>query len=1057
MFHRIFEATARQMPAALAIKAGERRLNYAELDAWADEIAATIRRFIPPGDKTAETPLVGLCMPRGIEAVAGILGTLKAGCAWVPLDPSYPEDRLRFMLEDTAAPVVLTLGATHDAAFLREAGCARVALDKALPPGGVAPAAPPDDPERTAYVVYTSGSTGRPKGILGTHAAMLSRFEWMWREFPFDSGEVCCSKTALNFVDSVWEMLGGLLKGIPSIVADDATSHDPFQLLQLLADEHVTRLILVPSLLAALIEASRSTGTRLPDLRYLTSSGELLPSELARQVTELGDQVTLINLYGSSEMAADATCCVVTPSALNGKIVSIGRPIGRMRVHVVDDLLRPVGAGVAGELCVSGPGLAKGYLGRPDLTEKKFIGNPFADPGDSEHARLFRSGDMVSIRPDGALDYIGRKDFQIKIRGFRIEPGEIETTLAAHPQIQACAVAATETAGGRQLVAFCVGPAAASFDSGLSSELRHFLLPRLPYYMVPSRFIPLGALPRLPNGKLDRNALQVTDSPVAADAGDPASSDMERRLLAIWTAVLGQSRLGVDDNFFEIGGDSIQAFRVAARARADALVLTPADIHDNPTIRDLAALMQSRTAVASTPAMPGLVSPLSPMQAYYFSWARPNPNKFNVGFVARLASLLDTAILRGALDAVVAHHDALRLRFAEGADGSHSQRYVDLAAARRIPIHTITLPAASVETQLDVIRHEIERLHDTLDITNGPVVTVALFVDPAGRDHHLFLTMHELVTDALSLQVTLEDLRAAYDALEAGRPAVLPPQTTPYHQWVEKVIAYARSPQAEGQLDYWIREAGDALPFPEDSSAEGALQRDIASHGFEVLDAAQVASMRDRLGGAAQSSLIHAIVASLAVTANHLSGQRNLIFHKVAHGRESCIRDADPSRTVGWFITHTPITVRLPEGDIDGAPALAAALDAVSRQYRAIPDNGIGHSALRYYSSDPRAEILAREDKVRTLFQYIGNVWADNYDGKRFLQTHPSLMDVPDTVAAENLADYHLHVYAYMMDDCFRMKFFYTRPNYRTETILKMADIFTWSVKGMLVPGWNTN
>ena len=487
------------------------------------------------------------------------------------------------------------------------------------------------------------------------------------------------------------------------------------------------------------------------------------------------------------------------------------------------------------------------------------------------------------------------------------------------------------------------------------------------------------------------------------------------------------------------------------------IMLTPADIHDNPTIQDLATLIESRTTVASAWTVPGAVSPLSPMQRYYFSWAKPNPNKFNVGFISRLAEPLHQKLLQGALNAVVAHHDALRLRFTKSDDGSYGQHYIDLPDAQRIPVHNIALPPSLPETQILFIRREIERQHDTLDIRSGPVMTVALFTDPHGTNHHLFLTMHELVTDALSLQITLEDLRTAYDALEAGKPAVLPPQTTPYHQWVEKVISYAQGPQAVEQLDYWISDASDALPFPEDSTAEGALQSDIENHGFEVLDASQMASIRERLGGAAQSTLIHAIVGSLAVTANHLSGQRNLIFHKVAHGREACIRDADPSRTVGWFITHTPITARLPAGAIDDQRALAATLEAVSAQYRAIPHNGIGHSALRYYSSDPRAAILGREDKVRTLFQYIGNVWEDNYDGVMFLPTHPSLMDVPDTVAAENLADYHLHVYAYVMDGCFRMKLFYTRPNYRTETIVKMADILTWAIKGMLVPEWTAN
>ncbi len=1047
LLHAIFEETAQRMPHALAVKAGGKAATYAELDNWANEIAAAIMRTVPV-DPHGGT-IIGLCLSRGITAVAGMLGILKAGCAWVALDPAYPQDRLRFMLEDTGALLVLTsteMQAAHD--FLRGVEIQTLCLDTPL--AQVSGFTPPaiQGADRLAYVLYTSGSTGRPKGVLGTHGAMLSRFEWMWETFPFAPDEVCCSKTALNFADSIWETLGGLLKGIPSVVADEATAHDPFRLLDLLAQEKVTRLIVVPSLLAALLEAARTTNIRLPHLRYLTSSGELLPSELARQVGELGENITLLNLYGSSEMAADATCCVITPERLDGKIAPIGTAIGQMRIHVLDEDLQPVAAGVQGELCVSGPGLALGYLGRADLTQEKFIANPFASPDDPLHARLFRSGDVVSIRPDGHLDYVGRKDFQIKVRGFRIEPGEVETTLATHPAMRACAVAALENRGLNQLVAFCVTPA---LDGALAGELREYLRARLPDYMVPSRYVRLEALPLLPNGKLNRNALRLPDdADVSAPDIEQASAN-QRLLLDIWSRVLRQSVIGLDDDFFAIGGDSIQAFRVAAEVRTKGFALTPFEVHEHPTIRVLAGHLESRNDLQADPkakgSQPGLTTPLSPMQSYYFSWAKPNPHKFNVGFIARLGALLDESALAAALGEVVRHHDALRLRFRFEPDGCITQHHIPLEQAAHIPLHHFMLPDGAQEVQLQAIREEVARLHDTLDITHGPVMTLAQFEDPNGRNHHLFLTMHELVTDALSLQVTLEDLRTAYQAIRNGGKVQLPAQTTPYHEWVEKVMAYARSPRAQGQIEYWLAQAEDAHPFPEDAMENGALQSDIDSYGFQVLDAREFEALRQHHGGAAQATLIHAIVGGLALTAHGLSGQKNLIFHKVAHGRETCIPGADPSRTVGWFITHTPITVRLPD---DGAQNLGAVLAHVAAQYRAIPDNGIGHSALRYYSDDPRAALLAREDQVRTLFQYIGDVWADNYDGDIFLPTDPSLMDVPDTVAAENLADYHLHVYAYLMDGCFRMKFFYTRQNYRPETIVRMAGLFTEAVKGMV-------
>lgn len=1044
MFHEIFEQTAKSHPHKTALVYGGKTISFAELNDWANAIAATILNSVK--NRQNGHIVIGLGMSRSIEAVAGILGILKSGFAWVSLDPAYPQDRLRYMLEDSSAPLVLTLSDILEGAdYLKNSGVEIICLDKPLPVSHQNIQKPDMNRHGLAYVLYTSGSTGKPKGVLGTHTSMLSRFEWMWEEFPFHADEICCSKTALNFADSIWETLGGLLKGIPSVIADDATARDPFRLLDLLAEEKVTRLIVVPSLLAALIEASRATGTKLPHLRYLTSSGELLPSTLASHVSELGSNITLLNLYGSSEMAADATCCVITPQVLDGKIAPIGKAIGKMRVHVLDDDLQPVPTGEQGELCVSGPGLAAGYLGQPDLTAEKFILNPYAEAGEREHDRLFRSGDVVSMRPDGNLDYIGRKDFQIKVRGFRIEPGEVETTLATHPAIRACAVAAPEQDGIRQLTAFCV---TRTLNGAIAAELREFLLARLPDYMVPSRFVRLDELPLLPNGKLNRHELVIREEPISANSHEVAGTQTEKLLLDIWKRVLRQSNIAIDDDFFAIGGDSIQAFRVAAEVRENGYSLNPAEIKEYPAIRSLAAFLETQNGKQVEWSQPRATTPLSPMQSYYFSWAKPNPHKFNVGFIARLGRLLDENSLAKALQHVVDHHDSIRLRFAISNDGSITQHHIANTEAHRIPVHKYLLPAGSLETQLHAIRDEIARLHDTLDIQNGPVITVALFEDPHGENHHFFMTMHELITDALSLQITLEDLRAAYQAIQNDEPVKLPQQTTPYHEWVDKVIAYAHSPLAQKQLDYWLEQAKDAQPFPEDSMENGAFQHEIDNYSFEVLDAAEVEALRKRHGGAAQGNLIHAIVGGLAVTAHRLSGQHNLIFHKVAHGRETCIPHADPSRTVGWFITHTPITVHLPS---HGVGDLQAVLAYVAEQYQAIPDNGIGHSALRYYSNDPRAAQLANEDQVRTLFQYIGDVWEDNYDGEIFLPTHPSLMDVPDTVAAENLADYHLHVYAYLMDGCFRMKFFYTRPNYRSETIERMAQYFTQAVKGMLL------
>jgi len=1049
LFHALFEAQVDRTPDATALLAGGEAITYRALDERANRLARRIRasyRADKGEELPPETP-IGLCAGRGAETVASVLGILKAGAGWVPLDPGYPPDRLTYMLADSAAPMVL---AQHTAlqrhGFLTESGRRVLPIEQQHDPAFDAGRLENlNRPEDLAFVIYTSGSTGRPKGVECTHGGMLSRFHWMWRDYPFQEDEICCAKTSLNFVDSVWEMLGGLLRGVPTVVADETTARDPGALLDLIRRFRVTRLIVVPALATAMLAEARRSGSGMESLRFLTFSGEPLASELVRSALESNPETTVLNLYGASETAADATCFEVQEEDLGGARVPIGRPIGVMRAHVLDDSLAPVAPGSPGELFLSGPGLARGYRNLPALTAEKFLDNPFVDPAtpDAElHRRLFRTGDMVCQRSDGSLDFVGRKDFQIKIRGMRIEPGEIEAVLVEHPAVRACAVGEVETPAGRQLAAFHLPEGA---EAASARELRGFLAATLADYMVPSIFVRVERLPLLPNGKLDRRALALpADFRPEGEHVAPAD-ETERRLAAIWQEVLGLSLVGTADDFFEIGGDSISAFRVAALAKEAGLAVAPADLTDAPTIALLAKRAGAPSAILVDREPATGEMPLSPMQRYYFTWAKPNPHRFNVGFIARLAEPAVVPQLKAALGHVVRHHDALRLRFHRDAEGEWHQRFTDDPAVYDVPIHEIALPEGDTASRLEAIKAGIDRLHDTLDIGRGPVLAVGLFRGRAPDEEHFFFVMHELVTDAMSLQIVLDDLRRAYGQLGRGEAVALPAKTTSYRQWIGKVMDYARVGPARAQWPYWLA-AAEAEPFPEDDPRPGALQRDIELFDFEVLDAATLTAARRRLQGGFQGRLLDSVFASLTLTAHALSGQTSLVFHKVAHGREAAIRDADVSRTVGWFITHTPITFRLPgipAGEAPDEAALARVLAAVSEQHRAIPDNGLGHSALRHFADDPRVATLADQDEVKTLFQYIGDIWEQNYDGVLFRRPAPELTDVPDAAAAENLADYHLHVYAYVMDEAFRIKFFYTRPNYGEATIRRMAAVFS--------------
>ncbi|MEP7104774.1 MAG: amino acid adenylation domain-containing protein, partial [Chloroflexota bacterium] len=413
--HELFAGQAQRTPEAVALLDGEDLISYRELEARANQLAHHLQAL----GAGRETP-VAVCLDRSSGLVVALLGILKAGAAYVPLDPGYPAARLAYMLESSGAPLLVTTAELGQG--LPESGARRVLLDRDRGPVERCPTTPPLAPGAAtdlAYLIYTSGSTGDPKAVMGTHRAMVNRFHWMWRTFPFQPGEVCCQKTALSFVDSIWEIFGPLLQGVPSVLVTNAVAREPRALIAMLAGGRVSRLVAVPSLLRMLLDTEPDLGAALPDLRLVVSSGEALPAGLARRVLEALPGARLLNLYGSSEVAADATWHEVTASEAEGP-VAIGRPIFNVSIRLLDEALQPVPIGVAGEVYVGGAALARGYWQRPDLTAERFVPDPYGE------GLLYRTGDLARHRRDGVLVYLGRADHQVKVRGFRVELGEVE-------------------------------------------------------------------------------------------------------------------------------------------------------------------------------------------------------------------------------------------------------------------------------------------------------------------------------------------------------------------------------------------------------------------------------------------------------------------------------------------------------------------------------------------------------------------------------------------------------------------------------------------------------
>jgi amino acid adenylation domain-containing protein len=587
--HALVAAQARRTPAAPALRAGERVLSYRELEESANRLAHRLRaagvgRDVP----------VALCLPRSPELVVAMLAVLKAGGAYLPLDPAYPRARLAFMLEDAGAPVLLTTAALAPA--LPPGPETVILLDRAEAELARYPAGDPGADVRAgdlAYVIYTSGSTGTPKGVMATHRGAVNRIRWTWEAYPFKPGEVVCQKTPVSFVDSVWEIFGPLASGVPLVIVPDEDAQDPYRLIDALERHRVTRIVLVPSLLRALLDTDVALDERLRLVHHWTSSGEELPVELVHRFWERVPHGRLINLYGSSEVAADATCFDTQEGVAD--VVPMGRPIANTQVYVLDSRRRPVPVGVTGEVYVAGAGLAKGYLNAPALTAGRFVANPL---GGSAHERLYRTGDLACYLPDGNLVFLGRADNQVKIAGHRIELGEVEAVLGSHQSVSEAAVLHSDDADPR-LVAYVV---AAREPAPEADDLRAFALERLPAQAVPSAFVLVVRLPLTPAGKIDRRALLAFHgrAPKREHSLAEPRNALETVLAGLFSEVLRVDQVGIHDDFFRsLGGHSLLAMRLVSQVRSTLNAeIGVRELFQAPTVAGLAAALERDASAA---------------------------------------------------------------------------------------------------------------------------------------------------------------------------------------------------------------------------------------------------------------------------------------------------------------------------------------------------------------------------------------------------------------------------------------------------------------------------
>ncbi|MDQ7803082.1 non-ribosomal peptide synthase/polyketide synthase [Amycolatopsis sp. A133] len=944
---QLFEAQAARTPDAVAVVCDGRSLTYAELDEQANRLARVLL-----GRGAAPERFVAVSLPRTERILVALLGVLKSGAAYLPVDPAYPADRKALILDD-AAPALLLTGDG------RGPGTVPVLAfdDPALLEGSSAePVGRATNPDHPAYVIHTSGSTGRPKGVVIAHRSAANLMAWAGHDFGdvFRPGSTVVASTSLNFDVSVFEIFAPLMTGATvEIVRDVLALGEGEQ-----TGRPVGLVSGVPSAFAQLL--AQGAVTVRPSTVVL--AGEALTLHALHDIRKALPGSRLANIYGPTESTVYATAWYHDTD----RTPPIGRPIAGIRAYVLDRGMRPVPVGVPGELHLGGAGVARGYLGRPGLTAVRFVADPFGEPG----MRMYRTGDVVRWTARGELEYLGRADDQVKIRGFRIEPGEVEAALRQHPDVTEAVVVARTDAGHQRLVAYVVPEAPA--------DLREFLGASLPAHLVPSAFVPLERLPLNPSGKLDRRALPAPDWTGGTTRVAPRT-ETERLLAAIWADALGLPEVGVEDNFFELGGDSILSIRLVSEAAKAGLRITTKDVFRHQTIAALAAAAGVSAPAPERSAATGEVV-VTPIQHWFLDTEPADPDHFVQHLSVRLAEDFDEDRLRAAVHTVVAHHDALRLRFRKTTAGW---------------------------TQFHAEPGDVDVFGAEIDLEHGPLVRADL------NGTTLRLAVHHLVVDGVSWRILLEDLDHAYH----GRD--LSPRTTSFQDWANRLAGHP----FDGDLPYW--QAVDGAQIPLDHADPDTGDRAAVAGTRTVttrLDAELTRALLQDVPGVYRTQVNDVLLAALGGALRRWSGAGRVLVDLEGHGREELFDDVDLSRTVGWFTSMFPVALEVPDTGV------ASLLKSVKEQLRAIPARGLSYGVLRHLTGTAPAVT------PRLSFNYLGRFEAEG-ELYRGLERELELSQHPGDVRA-----HAVDVVARVTGGRLEITWFYGGQLHRETTIRAVAD-----------------
>ncbi|OMF39086.1 non-ribosomal peptide synthetase, partial [Paenibacillus peoriae] len=1057
--HELFEEQAERTPNQTAVVFGNARLTYGELNIKANRLAHTLRGHGVTAEQT-----VGIVAERSTDMIVGMLAILKAGGAYVPIDPDYPAERVRYLLEDSGAKLLLVqhteqqleeytgivldlsdakvYGAENDqglntvhweqneayhADYADYTNLKNEILNESSSSVIDSTAGEQERKfgNRLAYLMYTSGTTGQPKGVMVEHRNVV-RLVKSTNYAQLDADTRILQTGAVVFDASTFEIWGALLNGGQLVLVSQDVILDAPKLKEAVRNHGITTMWLTAPLFNQL---SQQDLELFEGVQELLVGGDVLSVPHINRVLEAHPSLRIINGYGPTENTTFSTTHAIARVQLEA--VPIGRPIHNSTAYVVDRSMQLQPVGAWGELIVGGDGVARGYRNRPDLTAEKFVDSPFRSG-----ERCYRTGDLVRWNEDGTLEYKGRIDAQVKIRGYRIELGEVEAQLLKLEAVQEAVVIAREDEQGqKQLCAYVV-----TLADIAASELRSALSQELPGYMVPSYFVQLEQLPLTPNGKVDRRALPQPEGSV--DSGEDyvaARNEVERTLVSVWQSVLGIEHIGVLDNFFHLGGDSIKAIQVSSRLLQNGYKLEMRELFQYPTIAELNGRVQRVSRVSDQGEVSGNVA-LTPIQHWFIEQQPSNPEHYNQALMLHREDRLDETALRQALQRIVEHHDALRIVFRQNADGGYEAWNRGVQEGELYSLEVVDFTNESDFAHL--LENKASEIQSSIRLDEGPLVKLGLFRCTDGD--HLLVAIHHFVVDGVSWRILLEDLASGYEQALQGESVRLPNKTDSFRLWADQLSAYANSGALENERAYWeqIEQAGKSqASLPKDytrkSQAKPQLRDDrTLTVAWTVEETEQFLKQAHRAYNTEANDLL---LTALGTAIQEWAGIRQVLVNLEGHGREAILPDVDITRTIGWFTSQFPVVL-----DMGEEQNVGRRVKNVKEGLRRLPHKGIGYGILRYLADREGEAPFISEPEIS--FNYLGQFDQDLKNNAFRMSPYSIGASISDTLTKR----YALDINGMITDGALELTISYSNKMFMKKSIKKLADLLQESLREVL-------